>query len=100
MTELELELRKAKKIVAELEKVIVEQSNETTPAPLPELPKPQRFLTADEAIHFLGLRSKSALAYLHNGPDGPPFVRLTSRRRVYCLVDLMAWAEARKTSKR
>jgi hypothetical protein len=71
-----------------------------TPTPAPELPKPQRYLTADEAIHFLGLRSKSALAYLHNQPDGPPFVRLTARRRVYCLVDLMAWAEARKTSKR
>jgi len=71
--------------------------------PLPpspqELPKPQRFLTADEAVHFLGLRSKSALSYLHNQPDGPPFVRLTARRRVYALADLMAWAEARKTSK-
>ncbi|MDP2875988.1 MAG: hypothetical protein Q8O00_07375 [Holophaga sp.] len=68
--------------------------------PNPELPKPQRYLTADEAIQFLGLRSKSALVYLHAQPDGPPFVRLTARRRVYCLVDLMAWAEARKTSKR
>lgn len=71
-----------------------------SPTPTPELPKPQRYLTAEEAIHFLGLRSKSALFYLHNQPDGPPFVKLSQRRRVYCLADLMAWAEARKTSKR
>jgi len=63
-----------------------------------ELPKAQRFLNSDEAVSFLGLRSKSALAYLHAQPDGPPFVRLTARRRVYALVDLMAWAESRKTS--
>jgi len=71
-----------------------------SPTPTPELPKPQRYLTPDEAIHFLGIRNKSALHYLHQQPDGPPFVRLTARRRVYCLADLMAWAEARKTSKR
>ena len=70
------------------------------PSPTLELPKPQRYLTANEAIHFLGLRNKSALVYLHNQPDPPPFVRLTARRRVYCLADLMAWAESRKTSKR
>lgn len=68
--------------------------------PTPELPKPQRYLTAAEAIQFLGLRSKAALTYLHAQPDGPPFVRLTARRRVYALVDLMAWAESRKTSKK
>lgn len=73
-------------------------SAEAEPEPALELPRPQRFLTADEAIKFLGLRSKSSLAYLHNQPDGPPFVRLTARRRVYCLKDLQAWVEARKTN--
>jgi predicted DNA-binding transcriptional regulator AlpA len=67
---------------------------------LPELPKPQRYLTADEAIQFLGLRSKSSLSYLHAQPDGPPFIRLTARRRAYALVDLMAWAESRKTNRK
>lgn len=71
-----------------------------TTNPTPELPKPQRYLTAAEAIQFLGLGSKSALTYLHNQPDGPPFVRLTARRRVYALADLMAWAEARKTNRK
>jgi len=71
-----------------------------TPTPKPELPKPQRFLTADEAVTFLGLRSKASLNYLHNGPDGPPFVRLTTRSRVYCLADLQVWAESRKTTKK
>lgn len=69
-----------------------------TPPP-PELPKPQRFLTADEAVIFLGLRSKAALAYLHAQPDGPPFVRLSKRRKVYALVDLVAWAETRKMTR-
>ena len=64
-----------------------------------ELPKPRRFLTADEAVEFLGLRSKASLVYLHAGPDGPPFVRLTARRRVYDLADLQAWAATRKTTK-
>jgi len=66
----------------------------------PELPKPQRFLTADEAIYLLGLGSRSALAYLHAQPDGPPFIFLSKRRRVYSLTDLIAWAESRKTSKK
>jgi predicted DNA-binding transcriptional regulator AlpA len=70
------------------------------PERLPELPKPQRYLTAEEAIQFLGLRNKSALFYLHCQPDGPPFVRLTARRRVYALADLVAWAESRKSSKK
>ncbi len=73
---------------------------EPTTTPKPELPKPQRFLTADEAVTFLGLRSKASLNYLHNGPDGPPFVRLTARSRVYSLGDLQAWAEGRKTTRK
>lgn len=72
----------------------------TTTTPKPELPKPQRFLTPDEAVTFLGLRSKASLNYLHNGPDGPPFVRLTTRSRVYSLADLVIWAELRKTTKK
>lgn len=71
----------------------------STTKPAPELPRPRRFLTADEAIEFLGLRGRTALNYLHMQPDGPPFVRLTARSRVYDLVDLQAWAEARKTAK-
>lgn len=96
MAELELELQKARKVVASLEKAVASQPE--APAPAPELPKPQRYLTADEAVAFLGLRSKASLNYLHNGEDGPPFVRLTTRNRVYCLADLQAWAETRKTS--
>ncbi len=86
-TSTSLELQKAQEVMKKL------------PGPL-ELPKPQRFLTANEAIQFLGLRSKSSLAYLHAQPDGPPFVRLTARRRVYSLTDLITWAESRKTSKK
>jgi hypothetical protein len=73
---------------------------ETTITPAPELPKPRRFLTAAEAVEFLGLRNKAGLAYLHAQPDGPPFVRLTTRRRVYDLADLQTWAASRKTSKK
>jgi predicted DNA-binding transcriptional regulator AlpA len=73
-------------------------ADQPTTTPAPELPKPRRFLTADEAVEFLGLRSKTSLVYLHSKPDGPPFVRLTARRRVYDLADLQAWAETRKTN--
>ena len=72
----------------------------STNIPAPELRKPQRFLSADEAVEFLGLRSKASLNYLHNGPDGPPFVRLTSRNRVYSLPDLQVWAESRKSNRK
>lgn len=64
--------------------------------PTPELPKPRRFLNPDEAVAFLGLRSRSALAYLSRGDDPPPCVQLSARNRVYDLGDLQAWAEARK----
>lgn len=64
-----------------------------------ELPKPQRYLTADEAWQFLGLKSRLALNYLHSLPDGPPFIHLTKRKRSYNLADLQAWAQARKTTK-
>ena len=101
MAELERELLKARKVVSDLEKVIVTRTDEAgTAAPKPELPKPQRFLTAAEAVTFLGLRSKASLNYLHNGPDGPPFVRLTARSRVYSLADLQVWAQSRKTTKK
>jgi len=100
MAELERELSKARKVVSDLEKVIVTRTEESATSPKPELPKPQRFLTADEAVTFLGLRSKASLNYLHNGPDGPPFVRLTTRSRVYSLADLQVWAESRKTTKK
>lgn len=72
---------------------------ETTTTLALELPKPRRFLTAAEAVEFLGLRNKAGLAYLAAQPDPPPFVRLTQRRRVYDLVDLQSWAASRKTSK-
>lgn len=65
-----------------------------------ELPKPQRYLSANEARQFLGLRTKSALAYLHLQPDGPPYIPLTARNKIYCLADLVAWAESRKTTKK
>lgn len=68
----------------------------TTPAP--ELPKPERCLTSAEVIQYLGLRSKSALAYLMAQPDGPPFIRLTKRTRVFPFRPLVAWAEARITT--
>jgi predicted DNA-binding transcriptional regulator AlpA len=68
----------------------------TTPTPAPELPKPRRFLNPDEAVAFLGLRSRSALAYLHRGENPPPCVMLSVRNRVYDLADLQAWADARK----
>jgi predicted DNA-binding transcriptional regulator AlpA len=98
MAELEQELQRARKVVATLEKAVASQPE--APAPAPELPKPQRFLTADEAVVFLGLRSRASLAYLHNGEDGPPFVRLTARSRVYSLPDLQAWAQSRKATKK
>ena len=63
-----------------------------------ELPKLQRYLTPEEAVQFLGLRNRAALNYLHAGPDGPPFIPLTKRTRSYCLADLQAWAQARKTT--
>jgi hypothetical protein len=65
-----------------------------------ELPKPQRYLTPEEAVQFLGLRSKASLNYLHRGPDGPPYIALTKRTRSYCLADLLAWSQARKTTKK
>jgi len=73
---------------------------EDSTTPKLELPKPQRYLTPEEAVQFLGLRNKASLNYLHAGPDGPPFIPLTKRTRSYCLADLQAWAEARKTSKK
>ncbi|WP_291271875.1 hypothetical protein [Geothrix sp.] len=68
----------------------------TTPAL--ELPKAQRHLTDDEAVIFLGLKSKGALQRLHKLKIGPPCVMLSARRRSYCLADLQAWAEARKNA--
>jgi len=73
---------------------------EETTTPKLELPKPQRYLTAEEAVQFLGLRNKAALKYLHASPDGPPFIRLTQRTRSYCLADLQAWAATRKETKK
>ena len=73
---------------------------EETPTTRLELPRLQRYLTPEEAVQFLGLRNRAALNYLHGGPDGPPFISLTKRTRSYCLTDLQAWAEARKTTKK
>ncbi len=82
----------------------LEEAQKLAAAPPPssatELPRPRRFLTADEAVEFLGLGGKSALAYLAMQPDPPPFVRLTARRKVFDLADLQAWAEARKTNRK
>ena len=70
---------------------------EETPIP-PALPMPVRFLSADEARQFLGLKKLSALSYLHDQPDPPPSIPLSERRRIYALPDLIAWVERRKTS--
>jgi len=75
------------------------ESASTTPTP-PELPKPERYLTSDELIQFLGLRNRSALSYLLTQPDPPPFIRLTKRTRAFPLRPVMAWAEARMTTKK
>ena len=72
----------------------------TTTTPAPELPKPRRFLNPDEAVSFLGLRSRAALAYLLRGEDPPPCVQLSARNRVFDLEDLRTWAEGRKTSRK
>ena len=103
MAKLELELLKAQKVVLELQKAMIETAKEEAneQATQPELPRPQRYLTPDEAVLFLGLRSKSSLNYLHNSAsDGPPFIRLTSRNRAYCLADLQLWADVRKATRK
>lgn len=66
--------------------------------PAPELPKPQRYITADECVRFLGLRNKSALTYLLAQPEPPPFIQLTSRSKVFSVPALVAWAEARSST--
>lgn len=77
---------------------------ETADAATPEpstilgLPKPERFLTRDETVRFLGLRSRSSLAYLLGQPDPPPYIQLTKRIKVFPLRGLIAWAEARLTT--
>ena len=60
------------------------------------LPKPQRCLSAEEAAQFLSLPDKESLAYLHGQPDGPPFIQLSLRKKIYCLQDLIGWLETRK----
>ena len=102
MAKLELELLKAQRLVLELQKAMLETAKEEAEEQPPQsgLPKPQRFLTSDEAVAFLGLRCRASLNYLHNGPDGPPFVRLTSRNRAYCLADLQLWADGRKATRK
>ena len=102
MAKLELELLKAQKLVLDLQRAMLEKPKEEADdkSTQPGLPKPQRFLTANEVVAFLGLRSKASLNYLHNGPDGPPFVRLTSRSRAYCLADLQLWADGRKATRK
>ena len=72
----------------------------TTPTPAPELPKPRRFLNPDEAVTFLGLRSRAALAYLLRGENPPPCVQFSARNRVFDLEDLRAWAESLKTGRK
>lgn len=75
-------------------------ADQNSALPTPEVQKPERYLTSAEVIQFLGLRSKSALTYLMAQPDGPPFIRLTKRTRAFPLRPLMAWAEARITTKK
>ena len=68
----------------------------TTPNPQTDRESP--YISEAEAVKFLGLRSRSSLTYLHKQPDAPPFIQITSRKRVYALTDLMAWMESRRVS--
>jgi hypothetical protein len=68
------------------------------PDPVPELPIPKLFLTAEEAFKFLGLDSKAALRYLHELPDPPPYIPISTRRKSYDVEALIAWAKNRLTT--
>ena len=60
----------------------------------PEEPS-ERYLTTPEAAAFLRV-SKSYLDKLRVYGGGPPFLRISKRKIVYAVADLVAWAAARR----
>jgi predicted DNA-binding transcriptional regulator AlpA len=53
------------------------------------------FMTSKAAADRLGL-SESTLEKLRHKGGGPPFLRLSGRRIAYDVVDLDAWARAKR----
>lgn len=62
---------------------------------------PDRFLTEEEASHFLGLSRKTLQAYRQGGAAGPAYHVLGTRRGIrYRLYELFSWAMAREVRRK